>query len=86
MIAKLRTLSRAGERHVCQRPSAFEFRVGLNVGDTVVDDGDICGDRVNVAARLDALARPGGICVSARVQETLPVSSTSPSRIWVSRT
>src|SRR2546423_1163229 len=47
----------------------IEFRVGINVGDVVVEDGDIFGDGVNVAARLEALADPGGICVSARVQE-----------------
>jgi adenylate cyclase len=47
----------------------IEFRMGLNVGDIVVEDGDIFGDGVNVAARLEALAEPGGICVSARVQE-----------------
>jgi adenylate cyclase len=46
-----------------------EFRMGINVGDVVVEDGDIFGDGVNVAARLEALAEPGGICVSARVQE-----------------
>jgi adenylate cyclase len=40
-----------------------------SVGDIVVEDGDIFGDGVNVAARLEALAEPGGICVSARVQE-----------------
>src|SRR5262252_6334896 len=47
----------------------IEFRIGLNVGDVVVEEGDIFGDGVNVAARLEALAEPGGICVSARVQE-----------------
>ena len=47
----------------------IEFRIGINVGDIVVEDGDIFGDGVNVAARLEALATPGGICVSARVQE-----------------
>jgi adenylate cyclase len=46
-----------------------EFRIGINVGDIVVEDGDIFGDGVNVAARLEGLAEPGGICVSARVQE-----------------
>src|SRR6266850_1564997 len=45
------------------------FRIGINVGDIVVEDGDIFGDGVNVAARLEGLAEPGGICISARVQE-----------------
>jgi adenylate cyclase len=49
--------------------SRIEFRMGVNVGDVVVEDGDIFGDGVNVAARLEGLADPGGICVSARVQE-----------------
>src|ERR1051325_553354 len=47
----------------------IDLRIGINVGDVVVEDGDILGDGVNVAARLEALAEPGGICVSARVQE-----------------
>jgi adenylate cyclase len=47
----------------------IEFRIGINVGDIVVEDADIFGDGVNVAARLEGLAKPGGICVSARVRE-----------------
>ncbi len=47
----------------------IEFRMGVNVGDIIIDGGDIFGDGVNVAARLEGLAEPGGICVSARVQE-----------------
>jgi len=47
----------------------IEFRIGVHQGDIVVDDGDIFGDGVNIAARLEGLAEPGGICVSARVQE-----------------
>jgi len=46
-----------------------EFRIGINVGDIVVEDGDIFGDGVNVAVRLEGVAEPGRICVSARVQE-----------------
>jgi TolB-like protein/class 3 adenylate cyclase len=47
----------------------IEFRIGVHQGDVVVEDDDIFGDGVNVAARLEGLAEPGGICVSARVQE-----------------
>ena len=45
------------------------FRIGINVGDIVEQDGDIFGEGVNIAARLEGIAEPGGICVSARVQE-----------------
>jgi adenylate cyclase len=47
----------------------IELRIGINVGDIIIDGGDIFGDGVNVAARLEGLAEPGGICVSGRVQE-----------------
>ncbi len=47
----------------------IEFRIGINLGDIIVDGTDIAGDGVNVAARLEALAEPGGICVSAAVRE-----------------
>ena len=43
----------------------LEFRMGINVGDIIIEDGDIFGDGVNIAARLEALAEPGGICLSA---------------------
>lgn len=46
-----------------------EFRIGINVGDIIVEEKDIFGDGVNVAARLEALAEPGGICVSGRVED-----------------
>jgi adenylate cyclase len=46
----------------------IDFRVGLHQGDIIVEDGDIFGEGVNLAARLEGLAEPGGICVSARVE------------------
>ena len=47
----------------------LEFRVGINVGDIIIDGDDIFGDGVNVAARLQALAEPGAICVSRGVRD-----------------
>ena len=47
----------------------IEFRMGINVGDIIIDGTDMWGDGVNVAARLEALSEPGGICVSSRVHE-----------------
>jgi len=47
----------------------LEFRMGINFGELIVESGDFWGDGVNIAARLEALAEPGGICVSGRVYE-----------------
>ena len=52
-----------------EQERAIVLRIGINLGDVVVDDTDIHGDGVNIAARLETIADPGGICVSAGVYE-----------------
>ena len=49
----------------------IRFRIGINLGDVIVEDEDIFGDGVNVAARLEALAEPGGICISQMVHDQI---------------
>jgi TolB-like protein/class 3 adenylate cyclase len=49
----------------------ISFRIGINLGDVIVEEHDIFGDGVNVAARLEALAEPGGICISRMVRDQI---------------
>jgi adenylate cyclase len=49
----------------------ISFRIGINLGDVIVEEHDIFGDGVNVAARLEALAEPGGICISRVVRDQI---------------
>lgn len=44
--------------------NAIEFRIGIHVGDIIFDENDIFGDGVNIAARLEGIAEPGGVCIS----------------------
>src|SRR5690349_894885 len=60
----------------------IEFRIGLNVGDIIIDDKDIYGDGVNIAARLEALAAPGGICVSRVVRDQVRDKLDFHLRTW----
>jgi adenylate cyclase len=47
----------------------MQYRIGINLGDVIYDDSRIYGDGINVAARLESLAEPGGICISSKVYE-----------------
>jgi len=49
----------------------IEFRVGINLGDIIIEDDDIYGDGVNIAARLEGIAEPGGICISRQAHDHL---------------
>ena len=49
----------------------IDFRIGVNLGDVIVEGDDIYGDGVNVAARLEALAEPGGVCISGTVRDQI---------------
>ncbi|MGI9492608.1 MAG: adenylate/guanylate cyclase domain-containing protein, partial [Geminicoccaceae bacterium] len=64
-------------RHAIDKPD-IKFRIGLNLGDVIAEKDDIFGDGVNIAARLEAMADPGGICVSesafAQVKNKVDVS------------
>ena len=60
--------SRESDQNEEQR---IRYRVGINLGDVVFDDDDIFGDGVNVAARLEGLAEPGGVCISDIVHQTI---------------
>ena len=60
--------------HGVEPDSRILYRIGINVGDIIHEEGDVYGDGVNVAARLEALAEPGGVCISDAVHQVLPAS------------
>ena len=47
------------------------FRIGINIGDIIIDDDDIFGDGVNIAARLETLCEPGGVCISRSANDQI---------------
>jgi TolB-like protein/class 3 adenylate cyclase len=54
-----------------QQAQRIEFRIGIHVGDIIIDDNDIFGDGVNIAARLEGIAEPGGVCISDDAQRQI---------------
>ncbi len=97
--ARSRSSGRRPKRNAGARAEhRLDFRIGINLGDVIVEGDDIHGDGVNIADRLQALAEPGGIAISGtaydHVKTKLPVgyarsassrSRTSPSRSGISR-
>src|SRR5260370_35382245 len=63
--------SMAGQNADVPRDNRIEFRVGIHVGDIIIDDNDIFGDGVNIAARLEGIAEPGGVCISHDAQRQI---------------
>src|SRR5271155_2300412 len=63
--------SMAGRNVSVPPDKRLEFRIGINVGDVIVEDNDIFGDGVNVAARLEGIAEPGGIVISAGAHDAV---------------
>ncbi len=59
------------QRDLADGDGPLKLRIGINLGDVMIDGSDIYGDGVNVAARLEALAEAGGICISSIVHESL---------------
>jgi adenylate cyclase len=66
-------VQRSLHRHNADLPQArrMEFRIGINVGDVMADGQDLLGDGINVAARLQGVAAPGGICISGSVRDQI---------------
>lgn len=64
-------IQRAASAEALSGTSAITLRIGVNLGDVIIDGDDIYGDGVNIAARLEPLAEPGGICVSSIVHESV---------------
>lgn len=61
----------AGQNSDIPQDVRIEFRIGIHVGDIIIDDGDIFGDGVNIAARLEGIAEPGGVCISDDAQRQI---------------
>ena len=68
MRCAARSSGRRRWQNAPSRPATrIEWRIGVNLGDVIIDGDDIFGDGVNIAARLEAMAEPGGICIARTV-------------------
>ena len=65
------------------RQPTIVLRIGINLGDVIIENDDLYGDGVNIAARLEPLAEPGGICVSSIVHRASAIGSTLASGMTV---
>jgi TolB-like protein len=64
--------SKMAERNVAIEPALrMQFRIGIDIGEVIYDEARIYGDGINVAARLEGIAEPGGICISSKVYEEI---------------
>ena len=70
----------AGRNATIEPERRMQFRVGINIGDVVYDEARIYGDGINVAARLEAIAEPGGICISGKVYDEINGRVVSPTK------
>jgi class 3 adenylate cyclase len=62
----------------------MKFRIGINLGDVIVEGKDLLGDSVNIAARMQGLAAPTGICISGALREQIEGNSIFQSPFWAS--
>ena len=83
--------SMAEQNAAVPQDQRIEFRIGIHVGDIIFDDNDIFGDGVNIAARLEGIAEPGGVCMmmpigrsGARSRLPVMIWDRSPSKILLS--
>lgn len=78
-------LEAAGKIQSALASRRFDLRIGVNVGDVIEEDDDTYGNSVNVAARLESMARPGSIYVSDAVRRSAEPSAAWPSGLWAAR-
>ncbi|MGA8582583.1 MAG: adenylate/guanylate cyclase domain-containing protein [Roseiarcus sp.] len=75
----------ATSNEVLDEDRRMQFRIGVNVGDVMVKEGDIFGDGVNIAARLEGLAEPGGICISRGIHDHVAKNCRTISKTWANK-